>query len=79
MPIEKSYVETINSVKEELDGNEFKKLNYYDHIATCWNIHKSLKPYILSKLKQQGLNEKFIYPDNGDLKKYTLLSALEEI
>jgi len=79
MPIEQSYLESINSLKEDLSDDEYNKLNYNEHFATCWNIHKSLKPYILSKLKEKGLSKKFIYPDNYDLKEFTLISALEDI
>ncbi len=79
MPIEESYIESINSIKETIGEDEFKKLNYNDNFAICWNIHKSLKPYILSKLQDAGLSEEFIYPNNSNLKQFTLMSAMEEI
>lgn len=79
MPIEESYVDTITEIKTDLGEEPFKKSKYLEHFATCWNIHKSLKPYILSKLKEKELSKHFIYPKNEELKSYTLLSALEEL
>ncbi len=37
------------------------------YFSQCLNIHKDLKDYILTKLDTIGINEKFIYPDYGDI------------
>lgn len=37
------------------------------YFSQCLNIHKDLKDYILTKLDDIGVNQKFIYPDNDDI------------
>lgn len=78
-PIESVYREEINDIKETISPEEFSKLDYSPHFSLCWNFHKNLKKYILSKLEEKNINEKYIFPNNINFKEYTLLSALKEI
>lgn len=79
LPIENVYYDSISFIKESMTEEEFSNLRYSNYFAYCWNFHKSLKPYILSKLREKRISEKFIFPDNKELKEYTLISTLEEI
>lgn len=79
IPIEESYVQSMDHIIELIGNKEFISLDYNHKIGVCWNIHKSLKPYILSKLKQEGITKSYIYPDNKALRNFALQAALEEI
>jgi len=55
------------------------ELNYDDKFATFLNIQKSLKPYVLSKLKENRVATYCVFPDYQDLKQITLTETLTNL
>lgn len=72
-PIEEVYLKEIDEQRKRLD------VNYDDKFATCINFHKSLKSYVFSKLKQEGVSESYVYPNDESLKKFALEQTLSNL
>ena len=44
--------------------------------AECINLHKSLRPYALAKLRSKGIAPGFIFPDVEDIRESVLALVL---
>ncbi len=50
-----------------------------DKFVNCFNIHKSLIPYILDILKSKGITKDYIYPDVYKMKNDIIHNATKNI
>lgn len=78
-PIEEVYVEKLNIIKDEIGIDAINENNYEEKFASCLNIHKSLRSYVLYKISTHNATDNFIYPDNNQLKQDILRETLEKI
>ena len=74
-PLEETYLEFAIYLKEHLGGEKFKEMLMLETFANCFNIHKSLIPYITEKLKERGITSDFVYPDTYKMKNEALKNA----
>lgn len=72
-PIEEVYLELISDTKDHT-----KEKSYVEKFASCINIHKSLRNYVLKKISFRNATKSFVYPDNEQLKFDILKKTLEE-
>ncbi|MFN0216289.1 MAG: FRG domain-containing protein [Saprospiraceae bacterium] len=79
LPIEEAYQNEISLIKNDITEDDFLAFGYRQKFAVCLNLHKSLRPYILAKLREKGITNSFIYPNNSTLKNDILNLALEKI
>ena len=56
-PLEMKGNEQYNESRSESDPEDYR-------FSGCYNINKELAPYILAKLKKDGITRDFIYPDS---------------
>jgi hypothetical protein len=68
-PIEISYINHINNVKNHFLKNGIDKSALRDTFCACCNIHKSKIPEIQKKLKEKGITSELIKPNLELLKK----------
>ena len=68
-PLERTYKEFADFIKEEKGQARFEELNMHDTLSACFNIHKSLIPAIREKLDDLGINKNYIYPEMADFRK----------
>lgn len=73
------YRELEKGMKERGKPNALKELMVHEEFAGCFNIHKSLAPYILNKLKAKGINREFIYPDPYKLRDHAQHHSFSDI
>ena len=52
-----------------------EEYNTMKGIIHCVDIHKSLAPFILNTLNQDGVNQKTMYPDTRDMAQYAFQNA----
>ncbi|MBV6441308.1 MAG: hypothetical protein EPGJADBJ_02991 [Saprospiraceae bacterium] len=78
LSIEEAYKSAIAPIKAKMGEDDFKSFGYRESFATCWNFHKNLRPYILSKLREEGVTASFIFPNISALKDDILNLALEK-
>lgn len=78
-PIEEAYMEELNVIKGEIGIDAVNENNYDEKFASCLNIHKSLRSYVLYKISTYNATDDFVYPDNNQLKKDILKETLEKI
>jgi len=78
-PIEEVYIDNINIISREIGEDVVNKNNYEAKFASCINIHKSLRNYVLYKISAENKTHNFVYPDNNRLKKDILRETLEKI
>jgi FRG domain len=74
-PLEESYLEFASFTKGHLGEAKFKEMLMEETLANCFNIHKSLIPYIKEKLKEKGITNDFVYPDTHKMKIEALKNA----
>jgi hypothetical protein len=67
-PLEESYLEFSDMMKKYFGEAKFKEMLMLETFANCFNIHKSLIPYIKEKLKAKGITSDFAYPDTLKMK-----------
>jgi hypothetical protein len=67
-PLEETYLEFANYTKKHLGEEKFKEMLMLDTFSNCFNIHKSLIPYIKEKLREKGITSDFVYPDTYKMK-----------
>jgi FRG domain len=80
LPIEEAYQEQLAMIVPQNGAENTQALGFREYFATCWNFHKSLRPYIMSKLqRERGIMRAFVYPDNLALREQVLYAALEEL
>lgn len=78
-PIEEVYAEELNSIQNSIGIDVVNENNYEEKFASCLNIHKNLRSYVLHKLSYHNATDKFVYPNNNQLKKDILRETLEQI
>lgn len=61
--MEETYLEFSQTVKTRFGEEKYKEMLMLDTFANCFNIHKSLIPYIMEKLRTKGITPDFVYPD----------------
>ncbi|MGI4736638.1 MAG: FRG domain-containing protein [Janthinobacterium lividum] len=78
-PLEQSYTEHVAFIKEglveKLSKEAIDDLLIIDTFAACFNIHKSLIPYIKKRLLDKGIAPDFVYPDPYKIKEVALVNA----
>lgn len=74
-PLEETYLEFADYTKEYLGEKKFKEMLMLDTLSNCFNIHKSLIPYIKEKLKEKGITSDFVYPDAYKMKTEVIKNA----
>jgi len=62
-PMERTYLEYIYEMKENLGEEKFKEKMLLSEISGCYNIHKSLVPEIKDRLSKMGITKDYIYPN----------------
>jgi len=75
-PLEERYLEFAKSVKDKVGQSKFDEMLMHETIAGCYNIHKSLVPYILEKLKRKGITRDFLFPDVYKMKIEVVKNAI---
>ena len=78
-PLEDAYYDDAVSIKSHLGTKKFNELLIHDEFGGCYNIHKSLAPYILDILKSKGITKDFIYPDIYKMKNTIIYNATNKI
>lgn len=78
-PMELAYKVEIDAIKNSIGPEEFELQGFKPQFASCLNIHKNLRDYVLSKLKEKGITLDYIYPDNSKLTQSAIKKTLEEI
>lgn len=66
-PIEEVYIDKINAISDELVEDKVNKNNYQTKFASCFNIYKNLRSYVLHKLTTVDTSVNFVYPDNEQI------------
>ena len=74
-PLEEKYFEFADLVKQNLGQKMFDHLLMHEQFANCFNIHKSLVPYIKDVLAAKGITKEYIYPDVYKMKTAILHNA----
>lgn len=78
-PLEETYFEFAEYTKNHLGEAKFNEMLMHETFANCFNIHKSLIPYILDILKSKGITKDFIYPDTYKMKNTIIHNATKKI
>jgi hypothetical protein len=78
-PIEETYYDFALEIKSQLGEQKFKDLLMHEQFANCFNIHKSLIPYLKDILKSKGITKEFIYPDSYKMKNDVVHYATKKI
>jgi FRG domain len=82
LSLESLYKNVMDGLLEDLGEHQFKKLKYNHSIGFCYNIHKSLRNYILGRLRDDAIPKitpEFIYPNNQKMADYCLTEVLEKL
>lgn len=77
-PIEDAYRADINILKTSLDHPTFKQRSYQEKFAECFNIHKSLRHYALSKLASEGITRGYVFPEVAHLAETAIANTLSQ-
>lgn len=78
MPIEEAYKKVMADFLNNLGADLFAQYGYQEHFAECVNIHKSLRPYVLAKLKTQNITPGFLFPEVEQFSESVLSMVLSE-
>jgi len=78
-PIERTYIEYITYMKEELGDKKFEEVMLLNEMCGCFNIHKSLAPLIREKLNNMGITRDYIYPSIEKFKEEVAIDAIKKI
>ncbi|MBK6932199.1 MAG: FRG domain-containing protein [Saprospirales bacterium] len=78
MPIEAAYKEAMLDFQNSLGADLFAQYGYQEFFAECINFHKSLRPYILAKLKTENITSDFLFPDIEKFSESVLSLVLSE-
>jgi FRG domain len=79
IPLEETYHNFAEDTKNHFGEAKFNKSLMLDKFVNCFNIHKSLIPYILDILKSKGITKDFIYPDTYKMKNAIIHNATKKI
>lgn len=79
-PLEKVFFDNAEFMKGEVGEERFKQefLGHHE-FGRCFNIHKSLAPYIIDVLSERGITKEYIYPDVWKMKQSVVHRAVTEI
>jgi hypothetical protein len=78
-PLEEKYFDFVVEIKNQIGESKFNNLLMHETFANCYNIHKSLIPYIDDFLKSKGITKDFIYPDTYNMKNTIIHNATKKI
>lgn len=78
LSVEEVYQRVMQDFMEQLGSELFQQSNYQEYFAECANLHKSLRPYALAKLRSEGITPDFIFPDVQDLRESVMARVLSE-
>lgn len=74
-PLEETYLVFAQLVKKQLGEEKFNEMLMIETFANCFNIHKSLAPYVREKLNERGITRDFVYPDTYKMREEVLKAA----
>ncbi|MEO8147136.1 MAG: FRG domain-containing protein [Bacteroidia bacterium] len=77
-PLEESYKYFLTVIKDKISTDVYEHPHLMKVIGGCFNIHKSLAPYIQNKLKEKGITKEFIYPDASKIKDFVLHNSFAQ-
>ena len=67
-PMEYAYLKQAEIMKDKLGEELYKKALIHDYFAGCFNIHKSIIPYIMDILTSKGITKEYLFPNANQMK-----------